>query len=271
MMKKILLASLLLLAAIPAMADNYFTLGENDTLWVDPKKVGRFFDFPVRAHFDGRLDYWQINFSMPNEFDYITMGARSGMTVPYVNAMGRDTTYNALLTHNTLDGLSASSQITILGYWDYNEDGIYEPYGTVKWEAGDYSEMFEMNIAIASGFTGGVITLTGEVNSGSDSRGGTVSTGTPVQFSRTITVKVGYHRGDVDGDGNVSMDDLVALNYYLLNGTGLDAYQLEAADLNGNGTVGMEDLAILISILLTNGTMNLDELDALFNGSPQES
>lgn len=272
MMRKQILTVFVLLTALPALADNYFTMGENDTLWISPCSHTQYASFPVRAHFDGRLNQWYVSFEVPSEFEYESMEAGSDMTIHYVNSMGKDTVYNAVLMHNITDSLAASCNITTLGYWDYNEDGIHEPYGTVKWEAGDYSEMFVITFSISPSFTGGTITLRGWVNSSYDNRGGTVNNSNgAVSFVRTITVKWGYRRGDVDGDGRVSMDDLSALNGYLLSGTGLDAYQLEAADLSGNGTVGMEDLAILINILLTNGTMNLDELDALFNGSPQES
>lgn len=272
MMRKQLLTTLVLLTAIPALADNYFTIGENDTLLMDPiRDVIEYRTIHVRAHFDGRLDYWKIDFSVPINFEYVAMDPRSGMTVPYVNIFGDSTAYNALLTHNTIDGLSASSYIPILGYWDYNEDGVYESYGTVKWEAGDYYSMFAITFRVPFGFTGGVITLSGNLNSGPDDRGGTIQNFPPVTFSRTITVKVGYCRGDVTGDGRVSMDDLSALSAYLLTQTGLDQCQLEAADMNGDGTVNMDDLGLLITYLLTNTGLSQDELEQILNGGTQTS
>ena len=274
MKRKRFLACIFLLSAlstVPAQADNYFTLGENDTLWVVPNKVGHFFDFPVRAHFDGRLDFWYVSFIVPSEFDYVSMAPCSGMVIPYVTATGDSALYYAQLTQNTIDGLAASSYIPIIGYWDYDGNGTFEPYGTVKWEAGDYSEMFEMVFLVASSFTGGTITLSGNVSSGPDDRGGTVPNYPPNTFSRTVTVKVGYRRGDVNGDGHVSMDDLTALVNYLVYNDGLDAYQLEAADMNGNGTVDMNDLTILINYLVYNQGLSLDELEEALYGGTQMS
>ena len=268
---KRLLACIVLLSALTAMAENYFTMGENDTLLIRPTTdIERYETILVSAHFDGRLDYWQVNFNVPSEFEYVSMGARSGMTISYVTATGDSTTLDAVLTHNTLDGLSASSYITTIGFWDYNEDGIYESYGTVKWEAGDCSPMFAITFRIPSSFNSGVITLSGVLNSGSDNRGGTLLD-PPVHFTRTITVKVGYRRGDVNGDEHVSMDDITALINYLAGIIDLDAYQLEAADMNGNGTVNLDDLTILINYLVYNQGMSLDELNEVLNGGTQSS
>lgn len=271
MIKRILLAGFLLLWALPALAGNYFTLGENDTLWVDPDDVGHFFHFPVRAHFEGRLDYWDVHFNVPSEFVDVSMASCSGMKVPYVTATGDTAVYSAQLTQNIMDGIAASSYIPIIGYWDYDGNGILEPYGTVKWEAGDYSEMFEMDFFVASGFTGGTITLTGNVSAGPDDRGGTVQSFPPSTFSRTVTVKVGYRRGDVNGDGRVSMDDLSTLASYLTGSVELDGYQMEAADIDGNGLVDMDDNSALINYLLTGGTLSQDELEQILGGGTQIS
>lgn len=56
--------------------------------------------------------------------------------------------------------------------------------------------------------------------------------------------------GDVDGNGDVNMDDLSAMINYLLTSddTGLN---MAGADVDGSGDVGMDDLSALINILLT--------------------
>ena len=58
-------------------------------------------------------------------------------------------------------------------------------------------------------------------------------------------------KGDVDGNGQVGMDDLSAMINYLLtnNSTGLD---MDAADIDNSGDVGMDDLSELINMLLKN-------------------
>ena len=60
-----------------------------------------------------------------------------------------------------------------------------------------------------------------------------------------------YHEpqlaGDVNGDGNINMDDLTDLINILLNNTSMNA----SSDINGDDTIGMDDLTDLINILLT--------------------
>ena len=61
-----------------------------------------------------------------------------------------------------------------------------------------------------------------------------------------------YQRGDVDGDGNVSIADVTALIDYLLSGDAA-AIVLEAADCDMSGNVNISDVTELIDYLL-NGT-----------------
>ena len=60
-------------------------------------------------------------------------------------------------------------------------------------------------------------------------------------------------RGDVDGNGEVGMDDLSALINYLLTGDGSSINMANAAccDSPGSTSVGMDDLSALINFLLT--------------------
>ena len=57
-------------------------------------------------------------------------------------------------------------------------------------------------------------------------------------------------RGDVDGNGNVNIDDVTVLIDYLLtsDATGLD---LNSADCNNDGKVNIDDVTALIDYLLT--------------------
>lgn len=65
-----------------------------------------------------------------------------------------------------------------------------------------------------------------------------------------VAIKAKAVRGDVDGDGSVTMDDLAALINYLLtdDSTGIN---MSGADADISGDVGMDDLAALINYLLT--------------------
>ncbi len=61
-------------------------------------------------------------------------------------------------------------------------------------------------------------------------------------------------RGDVNGNGDVNMDDLTALINYLLtsNSTGINMANAASCDSPSSTTVSMDDLTALINYLLTN-------------------
>ena len=63
-----------------------------------------------------------------------------------------------------------------------------------------------------------------------------------------------YERGDVNGNGDVNMDDLTALINYLLtsNSTGINMANAASCDSPSSTTVSMDDLTALINYLLTN-------------------
>ena len=60
---------------------------------------------------------------------------------------------------------------------------------------------------------------------------------------------VNSSRGDVDGNGVVSIDDLTVLIDYLLSGN-IELINVVNSDLDLNGQVNIEDLTELIDLLL---------------------
>lgn len=171
-MKKIFLL-LFLLSAGFAHADNYFTLGENDYFRINPAYVSGEVTAMVRAHLDGRIDSWSLTMTYPNDLSPYRVTEQEDMTsIPYLNSNGTPCTHSATIT--TSNGFTVlSSTITEFGYWDFNNDGIYEPYGTIKWEAGDHDKMFKINFDVNGLCAGDSITITGTLSSTYDWRGGT--------------------------------------------------------------------------------------------------
>lgn len=51
-------------------------------------------------------------------------------------------------------------------------------------------------------------------------------------------------RGDISGDGAITIADLVRVNRHTLNISTLSGYQLSAADVNNNGSVNIQDLVL---------------------------
>lgn len=246
-MKKIFLITMMLFALV-AEADNYFTLG--DTLRIPPKYLGGYYSTDVSAHIDGMMDTWDIAIAYPDGFSpKLWHGIDGGedLSVYYTDINGTEQVYTAALTISTDYG-EVSSYIPVTGYWDYNMDGILEQYGTAKWTAGDYGQMFTFHFYVEDYFRSGWLTLDGHIDSGLDRRGAILA---DVVFFKRTYVYVGYQRGDVTGNGKVNIDDVTELMAYLLTDGGLDEFAIVAADYNEDGVITIDDVTALINYLLT--------------------
>ena len=71
--------------------------------------------------------------------------------------------------------------------------------------------------------------------------------------------------GDVDGDGNVNIDDVTALIDYLLSGDD-SSIMIENADVNGDGEISIGDVTVLIDILLS-GNCVINAINVVVNGA----
>ena len=263
-MKKILLFLMALMAVLPASSTSYLTFGVNDTLRVPPSSVGYYQIVMVRAHFDYRLDKWDMNLNFPRGMKVLEYSRQNDMLyIPYVDNQGDSTYCSAQLfcdeyydemNLNFRDSLSAS--IIVPGYWDPDEDGVYETYGTVKWEPGDYDEMCKLVFKYEDYFPDTASIVVREyLSSTIDLRGGT-SPNTYV--NKRIHLYVGYMVGDVNGDEQINIVDYTTLIDYILDAIVLDEYQLKAADVDGNGIVDIADITALSDLLLLMG-LNVHE------------
>ena len=256
-MKKILLFLLALAAILPASADCYLTFGVNDTIRIRPSDVDGKQFVTVRGHFDGRLDKWDMSLTFPLDITLTDYSMRNDMlSIPYYNYLGVLSYCSAqllfddnldLVNLNHLDSLSAS--IIVPGYWDPNNDGIYETYGTVKWEAGDYSQICELAFKHDTCFPDTMSVFVREhFSSTMDLRGYTIPN---TYISKRIFFYVGYMIGDVDGNEVVNISDMSMLTDYILHDVELDQYQLKAADVDGNGIVNIADATALGDLILS--------------------
>lgn len=86
------------------------------------------------------------------------------------------------------------------------------------------------------------------LNSAGEENTGTVATGNKIAVYVDGTLVASIEivvRGDISGDGAITIADLVRLNRHTLNISGLSGSQLAAADVNNNGTANIQDLVLI--------------------------
>lgn len=170
-MKKFIFSVMVLFMATAAMAEgNFCYIRDFD---VFENQIGTNITVPVRAHFEGRVSGIQLSVTTPDGLTPVSAVSGSDMTVNYLDGDGAET--------NTTAAFDTRSDFSLMlgilwqeGYYDDDEDGNFESYGVVKWEAGDYNEMIMLTMRVEEGFDGGEIIVNTEVASGFDARGGTV-------------------------------------------------------------------------------------------------
>ena len=166
-MRHLLLTMMALFTMSSAMANSYFYI---DDFEVNPGEINRV-TVPVKAHFDGRLNGFDVTFSFPEGLTPVQAVAGSDMTVTYMDKNEEEQTA-AIKLHKNDYLTEFIGAIDFGGYW-YGPNG-FEMYGAVKWEAGEYEEMFLLTLQVDEGFTGGRIDVHSELASGYDNRGGTI-------------------------------------------------------------------------------------------------
>lgn len=170
-MKKFIFSVMVLFMATAAMAEgNFCYIRDFD---VFENQIGTNITVPVKARFEGRVSGIQLSVTTPDGLTPVSAVSGSDMTVNYLDGDGAET--NTTATFDTRSDFSLMLGILWQeGYYDDDEDGNFESYGVVKWEAGDYNEMIMLTMRVEEGFDGGEIIVNTEVASGFDARGGTV-------------------------------------------------------------------------------------------------
>lgn len=247
-MKKTLIFAAIALLGVTSNAMNTITMG--DTIRIKPAKLDGYSQHTITMYNDGYVDSWAMAVNYPQGLTVKLVAGITpldGMTIPYTDKNGNDQLLTCPLTVSAAYA-DIASEITTSGYWDYNMDGDFEPYGTVKWSPGAHS-MFQFNFYLDPSFRAGYITFDGTMSSGYDQRGAVLQ---GVKFFSRTWVWVGYMKGDVTGNERITIDDVTDLIDYLLGGYELDEFQLAAADVNSNGSVTISDVTALIDLLLKN-------------------
>ena len=118
-----------------AMADSYFYM---DDVAVSPGQQE--ITLPVKAHFNGRVSAFQLDFTFPQCMTAASIDKGSDLTISYQESDGTTETQRATFMLNEAKTRCMAAFMDA-GYHDPDGDGNYEQYGVIKWEAGEYEEM----------------------------------------------------------------------------------------------------------------------------------
>lgn len=265
-MKKlnVILTLFLSLFAGSAFASSYLTICESDTFRISPSDLHGYAIIPVFGNLDGVSDHWRFQIDHPSLLqirdvapqNYLTEDNYDeyDLTVHYTQSDGTAAIHYAELM-KIVEELTIStdtkrsiyeSSITEQGFWDSNNDGVYEAYGTVKWGPGHINRMFDIHFYVNGDCTGDSIVLKTTFTSSTDWRYPAVN----VVYNQVIRIVVAYLLGDVNGDEIVNIHDVTALMDYLLDPTAynLNQYQFDAMDVNRSGTITIADVTALLEI-----------------------
>ena len=203
-MKKFLFTLAALLMAGSLYADNYLYIEDFEVAQAD---MGDYIEVPVMAHFDQYVSAWQVNITLPDGLTFDgNAEAGEDMTIPYINDKGKNKTYTLSLSQTvgeTTAAFIAASQQE--GY--YEVDGAWVSYGAIKWEPGDYEEMFILYIVPAADFKGGEIVVHTEPASGADPRGEVCPKNTEFDKVCTVTVEGGTVEPEVTATPVINWDE----------------------------------------------------------------
>ena len=240
-MKKFIFSVMVLFMATAAMAEgNFCYIRDFD---VFENQIGTNITVPVRAHFEGRVSGIQLSVTTPDGLTPVSAVSGSDMTVNYLDGDGAET--NTTATFDTRSDFSLMLGILWQeGYYDDDEDGNFESYGVVKWEAGDYNEMILLTMHVEEGFDGGEIIVNTEVASGFDARGGTVDDMGESYLSDTKTCVVNVvpppHSFLSVADVEVLNGDTVTIPVSLTNPVEITAFQTDLCLPEGFELQGIE-------------------------------
>lgn len=154
-----------------AMADSYLYI-DDAAMTYQERDMGQFV-LPVKAHFNGRVSGFQLDMIYPEGLTPVEVVEGPDMTLSYLNSAGVAKSQQISLYSNESFSRIIAASMTF-GYYNPG-DGTYQNYGVIKWDAGDYDEMFNIVFNVDPDFECGEIIINSCVGAGEDARGGTVT------------------------------------------------------------------------------------------------
>lgn len=207
MMNKLFLVLVALFMSFSVCAEEYLYM---DNTELSESQLGGQVTLPVKAHFDYYVSAFQVDFEFPDGLTPVGVAEGSDLDISYFNKNGVASNYHSKLyyTNGVYTRFICANQDA--GYWQV--DGAWTMYGAVKWNPGNYDEMFNLTFNVSSNFEGGQIMVITQPSSGQDTRGPICPRDQHNYHSATITV---------GGPGPGPGPDPVIENYFSMNNTSI--------------------------------------------------
>ena len=218
-----------------------------DNLEFTADDLGRDITIPVKARFGNYISSWDVQFIFPEGLTPVYATRGSDMTINYYDDMGQEKSGNTYLIHDESFTRFICSPMIDMGYQPSADGDTFEPYGSVKWSAGEYDEMFLITCSVSSDFTGGEIEILTNASSGFDTRNDLMQF-EPINNDVHDGNGYMYVPGDINLDGTVNVSDVTSLLYYLINPSSSDYYG--NGDTNRDGDINIVDVDALFDFLL---------------------
>ncbi len=167
-MKKFLFTLAALMMAGSLCAEEYLYI---DDFEVAQSELGTEIEVVVKAHFDYMVSAWEVNMQLPEGLTPTYYEKGADMKITYKNSRGRDAQVEASLGEG--QGMTRFISMTSATDKEYYQDetGAWVEAGAIKWQPGDYDEMFIYYLEVSPDFKGGDLTVITKPTSGADARG----------------------------------------------------------------------------------------------------
>lgn len=218
---------------------------------INDEDLGMEITIPVGAHFSNYISSWDVQLTFPEGLtpDYATKGR--DMTLKYYDMNGQEMTATPFFDFddNYTHFIAASID---MGYQpSMNGEDPYETYGTVKWTAGDYDEMFLITCHVSPDFAGGNVKIITNASCGYDTRNDSM---TFEPFANESHSGEGYLilPGDINMDGTINIADVTAFIDYFLDpsSSDYDYLSIEIGDMNRDDALNILDIDALCDYLI---------------------